>query len=209
VSRPIPPGAPARRRSRPLHHLAALFALALLLLSTAPARAGDGAADAETDVGGYWSRVFATSGAAYAQPGVEERDDLSWVPGCEANANSDAVGLYCARTATIYLDSVHLHPPAQLGGGAVWTFVLAHEWGHHVQDQLGWAYKPSLPGGVEFQADCLAGAYAGDAAERGVFSERFLARLGTIAERGDPDGATAAWFAAGVAGGPAACGVPL
>jgi predicted metalloprotease len=180
------------------------------LIFAAPAGASnDGAADVEADLGAFWSRIFSAAGTAYAPPGVEERADLSWVPGCEANVIPGAVGLYCAETTTIYLDSVHLFPPARLGGGAVWTFVLAHEWGHHIQDQLGWAYKPQVPGSVELQADCLAGAYAGDAAERGVFSDRFLTRLSVVAERGEPGGETVAWYAAGVVGGPAACGVPL
>jgi len=64
---------------------------------------------------------------------------------------------YCPRSQSIYYDSRFL--TRLLSGGDFGPVaVLAHEWGHYMQHQLGLQGRYSVQ--VELQADCFAGAYA-------------------------------------------------
>jgi predicted metalloprotease len=84
-----------------------------------------------------------------------------------------AVGpFYCPSDQTIYLDSSFFQDvlQRQLGGpdgGFVEAYVLAHEYGHHIQNLLGTMGKVRTQQGatsdsvrLELQADCYAGMWA-------------------------------------------------
>jgi hypothetical protein len=65
--------------------------------------------------------------------------------------------------------------------------VMAHEWGHHVQALLGLA--PARGNTVELHADCLAGAYASDAGQRGLLDPGDITEaVAMSAAAGDPLG---------------------
>ncbi len=70
-----------------------------------------------------------------------------------------------------------------------WDHIIAHEWGHHIQDLLGIdaSRNPELDDGyyvieLELMADCLAGVYAQDATARGTIEEDEVDDAETITE---------------------------
>lgn len=89
---------------------------------------------------------------------------------------SAAVGpFYCPGDQTIYLDTTFFDEvlERQLGGpdgGFVEPYVLAHEYGHHIQNLMGTMGRVKTQQGprsdavrLELQADCYAGMWAGAA----------------------------------------------
>jgi predicted metalloprotease len=90
--------------------------------------------------------------------------------GC-GQATSDVGPFYCPSDQTIYLDTTFFDDvlERQLGGpdgGFVEPYVLAHEYGHHIQNLLGTMGKVRTQQGptsdavrLELQADCYAGMW--------------------------------------------------
>jgi predicted metalloprotease len=101
--------------------------------------------------------------------------------GCGA-AQSAMGPFYCPADKKIYLDlSFFNDMKRKLGGGGdfAYAYVVAHEVGHHIQDQLGILSKAgaaeqrgskaqanAISVRVELMADCLAGVWAANADEK-------------------------------------------
>jgi predicted metalloprotease len=120
-----------------------------------------------------WEPIFAASNEPFERAQVVlYRDAVS--TGC--GSASSAVGpFYCPADERVYLDlSFYRDMERQLGapGDFAWAYVIAHEVGHHVQQQLGTSdrvrrLQSRSPGAanelsvrLELQADCYAGVWA-------------------------------------------------
>jgi predicted metalloprotease len=90
-----------------------------------------------------------------AHPGVK-------IPSCQGHRTvySDVRGnaFYCLKSNFIAYDDAHLMPQlAETFGSFSGALVLAHEWGHAIQDRAGIESEQTVY--LEQQADCFAGAF--------------------------------------------------
>ncbi|HJP71872.1 MAG TPA: neutral zinc metallopeptidase [Candidatus Limnocylindria bacterium] len=123
----------------------------------------------------YWSDAFAASGNQYAQPKTTLFSDAV---NTACGGASSAVGpFYCPIDQTIYIDlgffnDLETRFGAE-GGPFAEEYVLAHEFGHHVQNLLGLldaGRDTGAEGGAvrtELQADCFAGVWGANAVDTG------------------------------------------
>jgi uncharacterized protein len=140
---------------------------------------------ATEDVQNYWAAQFPTSFK-------QEYDDtetvfFSGATGTNCGQASAAVGpFYCPADRFVYFDLDFLTQlQSQFGatGDLAAQYIVAHEYGHHVQNLLGISDEVSQaqaaqPGqanaisvALELQADCFAGAWARSADERRLLEQ--------------------------------------
>ncbi len=129
-----------------------------------------------TSVQNYWK-------SAYPEETGEEYDVVRTVrfegstsSGC-GPASSDMGPFYCPNDGLVYLDTTFFTEMLEgrlgaKGGPFAIGYVVAHEYGHHVEDQLGVLGRIRTQKGprsdavrVELMADCLAGVWARGAQE--------------------------------------------
>jgi uncharacterized protein len=129
----------------------------------------------------YWTRAFSDSGQRY-QPAITQFFSAQTQTGC-GTASSQVGPIYCPSDTKVYIDigffdQLRDRLGAQ-GGDFAQAYVLAHEYGHHVQNLTGSLQEAQ--GGdtgpqsgavrVELQADCYAGVWARNATQTGFFTE--------------------------------------
>ena len=136
-----------------------------------------------------WTEIFAAGGKTYHPPKLRLFSGSEPTP-C-AFAQSAMGPFYCPRDQRIYLDTSFFNDLQNKFGGCSSNnacrfseaYVIAHEVGHHVQDELGIlprvmqaqqasaskAEANRLQVRVELQADCLAGVWANRAQQKHNF----------------------------------------
>jgi len=149
-----------------------------------------------------WEQVFQGMGKQYTDPHLVlySGGDRS-----ACGAAQSAMGpFYCPRDQTVYIDLSfyrELHERFGAQGQFAEAYVLAHEVGHHVQNELGISQQVEdaerAAGSraeangysvrLELQADCLAGVWANRAVQGGTL----------VLEPGDVEGAITAATAIG------------
>ncbi|MGI5417366.1 neutral zinc metallopeptidase [Actinomadura luteofluorescens] len=148
-----------------------------------------------------WTKQFTKAGIAFDRP-----DRVFWVePGrspCGSYPAPGASAFYCPANNTMYVGLRHV---VETSGGeplshyAVYARVIAHEYGHHVQDRAGillygdgqmesgdTATRTEASRRIELQAQCFAGAFLGS--ERTTLPmtrEQYTAMINDVLGRGD------------------------
>ena len=124
----------------------------------------------------YWTSAFAASGDTYRPVDTVLFSGVT-ASGC-GTASAATGPFYCPRDTLIYLDIDFFRELRSRfgaeGGSLAQGYVVAHEYGHHVQDLLGTLGNGSGAAGsegrsvrTELQADCFAGVWANHAASTG------------------------------------------
>ena len=138
-----------------------------------------------------WTEIFAASNKTYHPPKLRLFSGSE--PGGCGMAQSAMGPFYCPRDQRIYLDTSFFEDLQNKFGGCSNStacrfseaYVIAHEVGHHVQDELGILPRVTqmqqaasdrteanaLQVRIELQADCLAGVWANRAQAKHNFLE--------------------------------------
>jgi len=178
----------------------------------------------------FWAQRFAIAGQPYQSPGGVVGYATPIVTACGPTDPAAEVAFYCLLDETIYYSVPFRQYIEGRVGDFGWVVIVAHEWAHHVQREIGieLGIAPDLGGGVpsvelEQQADCLAGAYSVWAEEEEWLDPGDIEEaLFVTSVSGDPVGT--AWnspgahgtgddrveaYMAGYDGGISACGIDL
>jgi uncharacterized protein len=187
------------------------------------------------DVDRYWTGVFADSDLP------EPRVGYSWIPAGRSVASAcdsgtpmgDSAAAYCPGDDTIYISQKfasdiysgqldHALPGSSQGYGGTngdfsVAYIVAHEYGHQVQDELGLFQRGYPVVNLELQADCFAGTWARSAyqenrLEDGDLQEALDAALAVgdfdpsnPAHHGTPEQREQAWSSGFESGDPGSC----
>lgn len=136
-----------------------------------------------------WTEIFAASGKTYHPPKLRLFSGSEPTP-C-AFAQSAMGPFYCPRDQRVYLDTSFFNDLQTKFGGCTDSkackfseaYVIAHEVGHHVQDELGILPQAmqaqqaaagkteanQIQVRIELQADCLAGVWANHSQQKHNF----------------------------------------
>ena len=175
--------------------------------------------DIVTDVDRYWTRTLAAADIP------EPRVSYDWVQpgerratGCRAVAGDDAA-FYCPADDTIYISQVLAARFYRAVGDFGVAYVVAHEYAHNVQAELG---DLSVDGRTsskpfELQADCMAGLWGNSAYSAGRFDDADVEEavrtayavgdfdFGDPNHHGTPDERRDAWLTGFESGDPSDC----
>jgi predicted metalloprotease len=112
------------------------------------------------DTEATWNRVLAEQGLDYPEPTLVLFSDA--VQSACGMAGSAVGPFYCPGDRQVYLDLAFFSELSRRFGAPgdfAQAYVIAHEIGHHVQNQLGLMGRGANSVEVELQADCFAGVW--------------------------------------------------
>jgi predicted metalloprotease len=124
-----------------------------------------------TSVQNFWSKAYPDQTGKPYDVVKTVRFQGSTDSGC-STASAEMGPFYCPNDQLVYLDTTFFDDMLQgqlgaAGGPFAIGYVIAHEYGHHVEDQLGVLGQIRTTRGpksdavrVELMADCLAGVWA-------------------------------------------------
>lgn len=147
------------------------------------------------DVDAYWTQLF--SNADHELPFVQyvwPTTGESYVDACTNGPSNDSSAFYCSADDTIVISQQLAYevwagardrwpsgdmPTGPLGDMAV-AFIVAHEYAHNVEHELGY-YEIGLPTrSTELGADCMAGAWVAAVQSEGRLDEGDLDEAATV-----------------------------
>ncbi len=124
-----------------------------------------------------WGKTFKASNRTYREPGLVLYDGSIGTSGC-GQAQTEVGPFYCPGDQKVYIDLRFFDLLSSTSGNNDFAraYVIAHEVGHHVQNELGILSQinarrqqsdertsNALSVRIELQADCLAGVWANKA----------------------------------------------
>ena len=123
------------------------------------------------DVQDFWSAELpAVYGVQYEFTKTRLFDQP--IPSGCGTASPQTGPFYCPVDRLVYIDLGFMQQIEQQFVGATSDlaeqYILAHEYGHHVQNLLGLNDQQHDSVSIELQADCFAGVWVGDANRRGL-----------------------------------------
>jgi hypothetical protein len=140
----------------------------------------------ENSVQGFWEQYFAEQGQQYR---LATFNPFSGSVNTACGQASSAVGpFYCPGDDGVYLD-LNFFRELQTkfgatGGDFAEAYIIAHEYGHHVQNITGQNDRVQTREGpdsdavrLELQADCYAGVWAGSATQAGAGGEALITEI--------------------------------
>jgi predicted metalloprotease len=153
---------------------------------------------ASGDINGFWIQSFTANRTLYKQPAMIYYVAPIQTP-CGLSVLNNA--FYCGASNTIYYDYNFINRMYSTVGDYAAVSIIAHEWGHLVQAQLGISRGNNFSIQMELQADCFAGAYTKYAESKHELEEGDIEEAGVgLFNAGDPKGM--AWFASEAHGKP-------
>jgi len=133
-----------------------------------------------TSLNETWARTFAEQGVQFREPTLRFVTSQRFNTACGA-ASTGMGPFYCPANETIYIDVGFYDQLAQMAGDRgdfARLYVVAHEYGHHIQTITGISGQirsiqqqnpraaNQLQVRMELQADCYAGVWAGKNRDR-------------------------------------------
>ena len=146
---------------------------------------------AAEDINDFWDATFKEYGYDYTEPQIVLFDRSQVSTGCGV-APAQVGPFYCNIDHTMYYPYNFMYQQWQRFGDYAVVTIIAHEWGHSVQNMLGALSNGSYTIDIELQADCFAGAYTQYANESSTKIRLDAQDIeeGAVAlfNAGDPDG---------------------